>query len=144
MRKGLEGIFVLDAGVLIELVLFTDKAAGLFKAMIDEKVTVKTTELATTELRYILCRKLGIEESRERVGKLLKSGYIEVVDAPLGELASEYKCKRSISLADCYSISLAKAISAPVLFAAKEEELLREMDRKPFDVEILFLEDLST
>lgn len=144
MRKEPEGVLVLDAGVLIELVLSSDRAAGLFRAMMEERAIARTTSLATTELRYILCRKLGMAESRERVGKLLKSGYIEVVDAPLPELASECKCKRAISLADCYSISLAKSISAPVVFATREEELLEEMDKKPFDVEILFLEDLNT
>ncbi|MFQ6137412.1 MAG: PIN domain-containing protein [Candidatus Hydrothermarchaeales archaeon] len=143
MKRELEGVLVLDAGVLIELVLSTDRAAGLQRAMLEEKVIAKTTEISITELGYILCRKLGMKESKERVRKLLKSGYIDVADISLAELASEYKCRRAISLADCYSISLARAISAPVIFAVKEEELLKEMKKKPFNVNILFLEELS-
>lgn len=142
MKRELKGVLVLDAGVLIELVLSSARSAGLFSAMLEGRVIAKTAELSVTEMRYILCRKLGKRESEERVEKLLKSGYVDVVDVPLGELASEYKCRRAISLSDCYSISLAKALSVPVVFAVKEEELLREAKREASDVELLFLEDV--
>jgi hypothetical protein len=62
--------------------------------------------------------------------------------SPLIESASEYKCDRAISLPDCFSMSLAKRLSLPVLFAVREKELAKEIEKRPFDVEILFLEDL--
>ena len=43
----------------------------------------------------------------------------------------------------CFAIALAKEIGAPVLFSAKEGELIAEMSKEPFDVDILFLEDLA-
>jgi hypothetical protein len=39
-------------------------------------------------------------------------------------------------------MSLAKRLSLPVLFAIREKELAKEIEKHPFDVEILFLEDL--
>ncbi len=33
-------------------------------------------------------------------------------------------------------------MEVPAVFARREEELLREMSREEFDVEILFLEDI--
>jgi hypothetical protein len=66
------------------------------------------------------------------VDKLLASRYISVEDThPLINEASKYKCERTISLADCFCLA----------FARKEKDLVKEMQRKPFDVEILFLED---
>ncbi|MBS7288812.1 MAG: hypothetical protein KIH01_08775 [Candidatus Freyarchaeota archaeon] len=37
---------------------------------------------------------------------------------------------------------MAKYVSAPALFAARERELVEEIEREPFDVNVMFLEDL--
>ena len=98
--------------------------------------------LAIAELRYILCRKLGWRESSEKVNKLLASGYIKVEDTlKLIDEASKIKCRRAISLPDCFTLALAHEITGNALFARKEQDLTAEMQRKPFDVRILFLED---
>jgi hypothetical protein len=139
----LEGSLVFDASSLIELVFSTARGSKLMKLMIDEEIEVHATEVAIAELGYVLCRRVGKEEARNRIDKLLSSGYVAVESiSPLIESASEYKCDRAISLPDCFSMSLAKRLSLPVLFAVREKELAKEIEKRPFDVEILFLEDL--
>jgi hypothetical protein len=56
--------------------------------------------------------------------------------------AAEIKWERALALGDCYTIANAKATNSAALFAFREEELKREMERKPFDVQIKFIEDL--
>jgi len=50
------------------------------------------------------------------------------------------KCEKAISIVDCSCIAIAKPANAKAVFARKEKELAREIERKPFDVEITFLE----
>jgi hypothetical protein len=85
---------------------------------------------------------MGKEEAKARVEKLLASGYLLVEDiSGLIETAADYRCERAISLPDCFTLFLGRRGSLPVLFAGRERELASEMERKPFDLEILFLED---
>jgi hypothetical protein len=133
---------VLDTSTLIELVFSTSTGLKLKEALKDGLVEAYTTELSIAELRYILCRRLGLIQSNERVDKLLASGYITIEDTtPLILDASKYKCERAISLADCFCLALAHKSLYSTLFARRESDLVKEMQRKPFDVEILFLED---
>jgi predicted nucleic acid-binding protein len=100
-----------------------------------------TTELAVAELKYILCRNLGWQESNERANKLLASGYVKVEDTfALVNEASKIKCQRAISLPDCFTLALAQKIVGGALFARKEQDLTREMRKKPFEMNIVFLE----
>ena len=102
-----------------------------------------THELAITELRYILCRAMGKREAR--VEKLLASGYLLVENVSgLTASAADIKCERALSLPDCFTLSLAKRLSVPCLFARRERELLAETERKAFDVDIAYLEDYVT
>ncbi|MEM0054099.1 MAG: PIN domain-containing protein [Nitrososphaeria archaeon] len=142
MKRELSGSLVLDTGALLELIYSTEKGLKLKDALKSEKVQANISELTLTELMYILCRKIGEKEAQDRVGYLLDSGYVILhEDSKLVELAAEYKCRRGISLADCFALALAKKISSPAIFARREDELLEEMSREPFDVKILFLED---
>lgn len=138
----LRGAFAADAGALIELVYGTLAGEALREAMLGEDAYVVTHEVAVAELRYVLCRAIGREDSKARVGKLLVSGYLRVEGvAGLVEAAADYKCERAISLPDCFTLSLAKDRSLEALFASRERELTEEMEKRPFDVEIRFLED---
>jgi len=142
MRRELRGVYAADAGALIELVYASCIGSMLLNAMLDQEVELVTHELAVTELHYILCRQLGEREAKARVEKLLSSGYLVVEDlSGLLETAANYKCKRSISLPDCFTLSLGKERSLPVLFARKEKELLAENDKEAFNVDIHYLED---
>ena len=104
-----------------------------------------THELAITELRYILCRAMGMREAEARVEKLVASGYLLVEDASvLTASAADIKCERALSLPDCFTLSLAKRLYVPCLFAKRERELTAETERKDFDIDIAYLEDYVT
>jgi predicted nucleic acid-binding protein len=144
MRRELEGSMVFDTGILLELIYSTEKGRKLKEALKSERILGNTSEVNIAETRYVLCRRIGENESRRRVDALISSGYIVLHGiSGLVDYASQYKCKRSISLADCFTLALAKKMDVPAVFARREEELLREMLRERFDVEILFLEDIA-
>jgi len=124
------------------MVFSSEMGREIVKLLINDIILAYTTEIALTELEYILCRRIGIREARDRVNKLLKSGYVNVIEtSKLRELAAEYKCRRAISLADSFLLALSKYLKIPALFARREKELIKEIEREPFDVIILFLED---
>ncbi len=143
MKRSITGTVAIDASVIIEL-LFQSKGGVLIRnALLDEIIDAHTTEIAIAEVKYVLCRKLGWEESYKRIEKLLNSGYINVYDtSELVDFAAKYKCERSIALADCFILALAKKLGCKALFSRREQELVKEMNKKEFDVEIVFLEDL--
>jgi predicted nucleic acid-binding protein len=142
MKLDLKGKLAVDTSALIELIYCDEPGEKLKNALKNDLVEAWTTELAITELRYVLCRKLGWQQSNERVNKLLGSGYIKVEDTlKLINHAAKTKCRRSISLPDCFTLSLAQQIAGNALFARKEQELAAEMKKEPFEVNIIFLED---
>jgi predicted nucleic acid-binding protein len=127
---------------LIELIYCDEPGQKLKKALENDLVEAWTTEVAVAELRYVLCRKLGWHQSTERVNKLLASGYIKVEDTlKLINQASKTKCRRAISLPDCFTLALAHQMAGNALFARKEKDLTDEMQKEPFEVNILFLEE---
>ena len=141
-KLDLKGKLAVDTSALIELIYCDEPGQNLKKALESDLIEAWTTELAITELRYILCRKLGWHQSTERADKLLASGYIKVEDSlKLINQASKTKCKRAISLPDCFTIALAHQIAGNALFARKEQDITAEMQKEPFEVNILFLED---
>ena len=142
MKKDLSGRLALDTSALIDLLFSTSAGLKLKESLKDRSVEAHTTELHIAELRYILCRRLGLTDSNEKVDKLLTSGYVTVEDISffISE-ASKYKCERAISLADCFCLALAHKQLYSAVFARREKDLVIEMRKNPFDVEILFLED---
>jgi predicted nucleic acid-binding protein len=135
---------VLDAGVLVEAVLGSSLGLQLVEALKGNRILAYVTEVGVAELRYIVCRKLGTAESKERVDKLLGSGYVQVEDASfLVEAAARLKCERAVSLADCFCLALAQYYRCSALFSRRAAELVKEMQKRTFDVEIVFLEDCS-
>jgi len=144
MKEGLNGKLALDTSALIELLYSTPAGAVLREKLKQGQIEAFTTELNIAELRYVLCRKLGLKEAGVRVETLLASGYIIVEDfSALIADASELKCKRAISLADCFCLALAQKTSSKALFATREKDLTNEMQKTPFETEIIFLEDCS-
>ena len=57
--------------------------------------------------------------------------------------AADIKCERALSLPDCFTLSLARRLSVPCLFAGRERELQAETERRAFEVEIAYLEDYA-
>ena len=140
--KDLKGKLAIDTSALIELIYCDILGQKLKKALETDMVEAYTTELAITELRYVLCRKLGWQQSKERVNKLLASGYFTVEDtSQLINEAAKIKCQRAISLPDCFILALAHKIDGNALFARQEQELADEMGKKSFGITLLFLEE---
>jgi len=96
-------------------VLGSTKGIKLKELMKKGTVSSITHELAIVETRYILCRRIGRDKAWAKVENLLNSGYVMVEDAS----------------------TIIMGIRA--LFATKESEILREMDKTPFETEIVFL-----
>jgi predicted nucleic acid-binding protein len=96
------------------------------------------------EAEYVLCRKLGPETAKSKLNNLRNSNYVATVDTEqASRIAAQIKRSRNIALADCYTLATAKVTESNALFAFRETELEREMKRQPFDVEVIFLEDLT-
>jgi hypothetical protein len=93
------------------------------------------------ESEYVMCRKVGHESASRNIDKLLDSGYLGVEDdVSIHRAASELKCSRALSLADCYTLAVAAAIFSTPVFARREPELVKEMERKPLPIQPAFLE----
>ncbi len=72
---------------------------------------------------------------------MLLSRALEVVEEEqIFHQAARMKCERSIALVDCHTIALAQKLKATAVFARQEEDLAKEMKRKPFPVKLFFLE----
>jgi len=144
MKKELVGNMVFDTSTILELLYSTINGAKLKEALKAERIHSNISEVTITEAKYVLCRKLGNKEAQDRIKNLLDSGYISVhEDSKLIDYVAECKCKRRLSLADCFTLALARKMNAPALFAKREDELIKEMSKEPFDIEIWFLEDFS-
>lgn len=80
--------------------------------------------------------------AEDKISDMLKSQVLEICKSI--ELALEtgkIKCERAISIADCSCIATGKLTNAKAVFATKEDEVIKEIERKPFDIEIIFLEE---
>jgi predicted nucleic acid-binding protein len=141
MKEVLKGSLACDAGALLELMLGTESGNALKLSLLSGEAEALATELAIAEVRYVLCRRYGKAVSDERVRALLDSGYLKVWSTDkLVDIAADYKCARSLSLPDCFTLALAARADVPALFAHRERELASEMSRKPFEIEIRFLQ----
>ena len=114
-----------------------------FKEKIVESKGVKRLYISgntASEIFYILCRQLGNSIAKQKIDILLEC--VEVIEGrEIQILAGKYKCVRSISLSDCFTLAVAEKLDIPALFR-KERELVNEIKKKKFEIEIVFIEDL--
>ena len=66
MRRDIAGTLVFDAGVLIELLLQSEKGIFIRDALLNNLIDAHTTEIAITEVKYVLCRKIGWETKGQK------------------------------------------------------------------------------
>lgn len=146
MRKELEGDMAFDGGAIIELLYSTPVGKEVLNKIENAALKPFATEVGLAEARYIICRKLGETESMSRIKDLRESNFISIepITPVLSDLAAEYKCKRTLSLADSFTLALGKSKEIPALFARREKELEKEMKTEAFDLPIVFLEDYAT
>ncbi len=131
---------MVDTGPLIEFLCGTSLGLKFEEKVASGGTMLCVGETTVSEVYYVLCRQLGASEARRKTEILLDS--VDVIEGKEVQLlAGEYKCKRAISLSDCFTMAAAKILGAPAMFR-KERELLEEIKKHKFDVEILFLEDM--
>lgn len=139
----LSGDLALDTGIIVEMLLSSDIGGMVTRALIAESAEAHSSEVNLAEAEYVLCRKLGWETSESKIDKLRRSNYMLIADTEqVSRIAAQIKCERALALGDCYTLATAKATSSKALFAFREKELQREMKKQPYDVQLIFLEDL--
>lgn len=144
MRRKLAGSMAFDTSALLELVYSTPPGLKLKEALLAEEVLGHASEFNLFELEYVLCRRLGWSEASKRVRALAESGYVVVHStSKLADTAALLKCKHGIAAGDCFTLAVAERIEGPALFAKRERELLAELEKGGFGVEVLFLEDFA-
>jgi predicted nucleic acid-binding protein len=133
----------IDSGVILAYYLGEDLGKLVKSSVLAPRNgTVYCSRQTISELFYMLCRRKGDAFATEAVETLLKSSYLSVVSSDEIDIqAGRYKCERSISLVDCYVLAVAKIQNVPAVFGRREEEVEKEIERRPFDVKLLFLED---
>ncbi len=142
MSSELNGNIVFDTGALLEIVSGSDLGAYAKELLQSGAVQGFTNELNLGELRYLICRRASEQESEEAVNNLTKSGYFTI--SSVGEFisqAAKVKCNRALAFPDCFALAIGELLKIPVLFANRESELLKEIKKKAFKTQILFLDD---
>ena len=131
----------LDSGALIELLEGTPRGLKLLDSIRTASLIPHVSLVNIAETEYIICRKEGHASAEKRIDAIIGSGFLKVEDdASIHRIASGIKCARALALADCYTLAVAEATSSTPLFAMKERELLKEMEREPFPTQPVFLE----
>ncbi len=127
---------VIDTGPLIDYLINEGVADIVQKEIIDNVKIIKViiSPITLTEIFYVLCRDKGEKFASEKAS-LIKNAVKVELEFKIRELAGNYKCKRPLSLADCYVLATAKLNSATAIFK-KEQELVDEMKKNQFDVDI--------
>lgn len=136
----------LDTSAIVEYLMGTELGRSVkeyFETLKPEE-RVHCSLYSISEIFYVLCRLKGLEYALERMGVMLSSRVVEITNTEEMALeAGRLKCERAFSIGDCSCIATAKITGSQAVFAQREKELVNEMERKPFEVEILFLADLK-
>ncbi len=121
---------ILDGGVLIALVTEEASAKKLSQRIISGETLYFCTEIAMSELVYIVCRKSSWKVAKKKSENLLNSGAIRVIPTEIvWKEAAKIKCKAPISLPDCYTIAGAVLLGGMALFVHKEKEIDTSLER---------------
>ncbi len=113
-------------------------------ALLSDSPEMHTSEVNLAEAGYVLCRKLGEDKAASKLDKLRNSNYILIADMEaVSRLAAKIKCTHSVSLVDCFTLATAKITGSKALFVRREADLEREMKKRPFEVELIFLEEMN-
>jgi predicted nucleic acid-binding protein len=143
-KRALPEALSIDSGVIIAYLLGESIGEVVRDKILSGERRVYCGRIVASELFYILCRRRGERFAREAVDALLKSGRLSVVSSDeIDAEAGAYKCARSISLADCYVLAVAKVFGSAALFARRESDMSAEARKKSFDAEVVFLEDFG-
>jgi len=128
-----------DTGALLATL---DGTSDALVKLAERGAQLVMTPVNMAEVYYVLCRRLG--EAAAIVKDLVESDVVYVVSPPgVHTEAARCKCRNSIALADCYSISLARRLGIKAVFN-RERELEEAMGRDPQLARfIVFLDQLQ-
>jgi predicted nucleic acid-binding protein len=128
-----------DTGALLATL---DGTSDALVKLAERGAQLVMTPVNMAEVYYVLCRRLG--EAAAIVKDLVESDVVHVVSPPGVHVeAARCKCRNSIALADCYSISLARRLGIKAVFN-RERELEEAMGRDPQLARlIVFLDQLQ-
>ena len=142
MKKDLSAYpgIIVDTGVWIEYFSKTKLGQKFKEKVIEDQVSIYLSETVVSEIFYVFCRQKGHQEAKKNIDMVLDGA--EVIEGrEIQMIAGKYKCERAISLSDCFTMAASKSTGFPALFK-KEDEISKEINKKAFDVEIFFLEDI--
>jgi predicted nucleic acid-binding protein len=143
MKKEPSGNIAFDTGTLIEIVSGSEYGAYAKKLLQEGLVKGFVNEMNLGELRYMVCRASGAQKSEDAIKDIRDCGYFTISRAEeCLTQAAMIKCARAISFLDCFPISLGETLGIPVLFATRECELQKEIKRRQFETEFLFLDEI--
>ncbi|MCI4464730.1 MAG: PIN domain-containing protein [Thermoproteus sp.] len=130
-----------DTGALLATL---DGTSDALVKLAERGAQLVMTPVNMAEVYYVLCRRLGEAEAAAIVKDLVESDVVHVVSPPgVHTEAARCKCRNSIALADCYSISLARRLGIKAVFN-RERELEEAMGRDPQLARlIVFLDQLQ-
>ncbi len=104
--------------------------------------TAYCSHLALSETFYVLCRRRNHKFALEALETLEKTAFVKFHQTTeLDYAAGMQKCRRKISLADCYVLALAKNVQGAAVFAHRERDISAELEENAPNVNVLFLED---
>jgi len=132
----LKGEVVVDTAPLIDYLCNEGVVDKIQKEIINnpDVTNVIVSPITLAEIFYVLCRAKGEEFATEKTDIIKNAAKIEL-EFKIRDIAGKYKCERAISLADCYVLATAKINSTIAVFK-KEQEIVDELNKKPFDVNI--------
>ena len=140
--KKKENTVVIDTGALIETLENTKIGKGFYEIILKDPNIDQflVSPLVATELKYILCRKFGFNKANQIINDFLKN-FVIWKEENLRDNAAQFKCQYPISLADCYSLALAKIENIPI-YMKKEAEIENIIQKLLLEVQIHFIDNL--
>ncbi len=144
MRRGLKSCrdlprnLSIDSSVILSYLLGEEQADLVEECILSSDREIYIPRTALAEIYYMICRLKGRDIARELLNSI-RGSVIVVANDDLDEKAGDLKCSRSIYLADCYVIALAELIDGTAVFARREQEILKEIEKPSFNAGIVFL-----
>lgn len=133
---------VFDTSVLIEHLEGTDLGELVFDKIISNPEIDRfyIAPIVDTELKYVLCRRLGYQAGIVKVNELLQDFILFTADN-LRDKTAYIKCNFAISIADSYGIATAIILDVPI-YIKREREIEKVFDSLSELVEIFYIDDL--
>lgn len=132
----------IDTGTLIEL-LGNTELGNKFKVQVLEDTNLQNfylSPITVAELLYLLGRKLGFSKAQQIIGDFIKP-FIICEEKELRIEAARLKADHTISLADCYSLSIGIMKIIPV-YLKRESEMEEILQKGKLPIDIRFIDDL--